>query len=198
MILGDYVTTEDGTGIVHIAPTFGADDDRVAKVAGIAPLQLIDKEGSKQPMVDKRGRLFRMEDIDPEYLKNNVNTDLYGEFAGRFVKNAYDPTLTENDPTLDIDLSILLKRENKAFKVEKQEHNYPHCWRTDKPVLYYPLDSWFIKTTAVRDRMIELNKTINWKPCQHGRRPFREMVGEFGGLEPLSFPLLGNSPTDMG
>ena len=172
VILGDYVTTEDGTGIVHIAPTFGADDDRVAKVAGIAPLQLIDKEGSKQPMVDKRGRLFRMEDIDPEYLKNNVNTDLYGEFAGRFVKNAYDPTLTENDPTLDIDLSILLKRENKAFKVEKQEHNYPHCWRTDKPVLYYPLDSWFIKTTAVRDRMIELNKTINWKPASTGEGRF--------------------------
>ena len=157
---------------MHIAPTFGADDDRVAKVAGIAPLQLIDKEGSKQPMVDKRGRLFRMEDIDPEYLKNNVNTDLYGEFAGRFVKNAYDPTLTENDPTLDIDLSILLKRENKAFKVEKQEHNYPHCWRTDKPVLYYPLDSWFIKTTAVRDRMIELNKTINWKPASTGEGRF--------------------------
>ena len=172
VILGDYVTTEDGTGIVHIAPTFGADDNRVAKVAGIAPLQLIDKEGSKQPMVDKRGRLFRMEDIDPEYLKNNVNTDLYGEFAGRFVKNAYDPTLTENDPTLDIDLSILLKRENKAFKVEKQEHNYPHCWRTDKPVLYYPLDSWFIKTTAVRDRMIELNKTINWKPASTGEGRF--------------------------
>ena len=172
VILGDYVTTEDGTGIVHIAPTFGADDDRVAKVAGIAPLQLIDKEGSKQPMVDKRGRLFRMEDIDPEYLKNNVNTDLYGEFAGRFVKNAYDPNLTENDTTLDIDLSILLKRENKAFKVEKHEHNYPHCWRTDKPVLYYPLDSWFIKTTAVRDRMIELNKTINWKPASTGEGRF--------------------------
>ena len=172
VILGDYVTTEDGTGIVHIAPTFGADDDRVAKMAGIAPLQLIDKEGSKQPMVDKRGRLFRMEDIDPEYLKNNVNTDLYGEFAGRFVKNAYDPTLTENDTTLDIDLSILLKRENKAFKVEKHEHNYPHCWRTDKPVLYYPLDSWFIKTTAVRDRMIELNKTINWKPESTGTGRF--------------------------
>jgi len=172
VILGDYVTTEDGTGIVHIAPTFGADDDRVAKVAGIAPLQLIDKEGSKQPMVDKRGRLFRMEDIDPEYLKNNVNTDLYGEFAGRFVKNAYDPKLTENDTTLDIDLSILLKRENKAFKVEKHEHNYPHCWRTDKPVLYYPLDSWFIKTTAVRDRMIELNKTINWKPASTGEGRF--------------------------
>ena len=172
VILGDYVTTEDGTGIVHIAPTFGADDDRVAKVAGIAPLQLIDKEGSKQPMVDKRGRLFRVEDIDPEYLKNNVNTDLYEEFAGRFVKNAYDPSLTENDTTLDIDLSILLKRENKAFKVEKHEHNYPHCWRTDKPVLYYPLDSWFIKTTAVRDRMIELNKTINWKPASTGEGRF--------------------------
>ena len=172
VILGDYVTTEDGTGIVHIAPTFGADDDRVAKMAGIAPLQLIDKEGSKQPMVDKRGRLFRIEDIDPEYLKNHVNTDLYSEFAGRFVKNAYDPNLTENDTTLDIDLSILLKRENKAFKVEKHEHNYPHCWRTDKPVLYYPLDSWFIKTTAVRDRMIELNKTINWKPASTGEGRF--------------------------
>ena len=172
VILGDYVTTEDGTGIVHIAPTFGADDDRVAKMAGIAPLQLIDKEGCKQPMVDKRGRLFQIEDIDPEYLKNNVNTDLYCEFAGRFVKNAYDPNLTENDPTLDIDLSILLKRENKAFKVEKHEHNYPHCWRTDKPVLYYPLDSWFIKTTAVRDRMIELNKTINWKPASTGEGRF--------------------------
>ena len=172
VILGDYVTTEDGTGIVHIAPTFGADDDRVAKMAGIAPLQLIDKEGCKQPMVDKRGRLFQIEDIDSEYLKNNVNTDLYGEFAGRFVKNAYDPNLTENDPTLDIDLSILLKRENKAFKVEKHEHNYPHCWRTDKPVLYYPLDSWFIKTTAVRDRMIELNKTINWKPASTGEGRF--------------------------
>ena len=119
-------------------------------------------------MVDKRGRLFLPSEIDPDFLKNNVNIDLYGEFAGRFVKNAYDPELTDNDPTLDIDLSILLKRENKAFKVEKHEHNYPHCWRTDKPVLYYPLDSWFIKTTAVRDRMIELNKTINWKPASTG------------------------------
>lgn len=172
VILGDYVSTEDGTGIVHIAPTFGADDDRVAKVAGIAPLMLIDKEGKKQPMVDKRGRLFLPTEIDPEFLKNNVNIDLYGEFAGRFVKNAYDPELTDNDTTLDIDLSILLKRENKAFKVEKHEHNYPHCWRTDKPVLYYPLDSWFIKTTAVRDRMIELNKTINWKPASTGEGRF--------------------------
>ena len=172
VILGDYVSTEDGTGIVHIAPTFGADDDRVAKVAGIAPLMLIDKEGNKQPMVDKRGRLFLPSEIDPDFLKNNVNIDLYGEFAGRFVKNAYDPELTDNDPTLDIDLSILLKRENKAFKVEKHEHNYPHCWRTDKPVLYYPLDSWFIKTTAVRNRMIELNKRINWKPASTGEGRF--------------------------
>lgn len=172
VILGDYVSTEDGTGIVHIAPTFGADDDRVAKMAGIAPMLLVDKEGNKQPMVDKRGRLFLPEDIDPEFLKNNVDMELYGEFAGRFVKNAYDPNLTENDTTLDIDLSILLKRENKTFKVEKHEHNYPHCWRTDKPVLYYPLDSWFIKTTAVRDRMIELNKTINWKPASTGEGRF--------------------------
>ena len=172
VILGDYVSTEDGTGIVHIAPTFGADDDRVAKVAGIAPLMLIDKEGNKQPMVDKQGRLFLPSEIDADFLKNNVDIELYAEFAGRFVKNAYDPELSDDDPTLDIDLSILLKRENKAFKVEKHEHNYPHCWRTDKPVLYYPLDSWFIKTTAVRDRMIELNKTINWKPASTGEGRF--------------------------
>ncbi|WP_065218980.1 MULTISPECIES: isoleucine--tRNA ligase [Butyricimonas] len=172
VILGDYVSTEDGTGIVHIAPTFGADDDRVAKVAGIAPLMLIDKEGNKQPMVDKQGRLFLPSEIDADFLKNNVDIELYAEFAGRFVKNAYDPELSDDAPTLDIDLSILLKRENKAFKVEKHEHNYPHCWRTDKPVLYYPLDSWFIKTTAVRDRMIELNKTINWKPASTGEGRF--------------------------
>ena len=172
VILGDYVSTEDGTGIVHIAPTFGADDDRVAKQAGIAPMLLVDKDGNKQPMVDKRGRLFVLEEIDPEFVKNHVNTELYSEYAGRFVKNAYDPQLTEEDTTLDIDLSVMLKKENKAFKVEKQEHNYPHCWRTDKPVLYYPLDSWFIKTTAVRERMIELNKTINWKPASTGEGRF--------------------------
>lgn len=172
VILGDYVSTEDGTGIVHIAPTFGADDDRVAKAAGIAPMLLLDKDGNKQPMVDKRGRLFILDDIDPEFVKNNVNVELYSEYAGRFVKNAYDPQLTEEDVTLDIDLSVMLKKENKAFKVEKHEHNYPHCWRTDKPVLYYPLDSWFIKTTAVRDRMIELNKTINWKPASTGEGRF--------------------------
>ena len=123
-------------------------------------------------MVDKRGRLFVLEEIDPEFVKSHVNTELYSEYAGRFVKNAYDPQLTEEDATLDIDLSVMLKKENKAFKVEKHEHNYPHCWRTDKPVLYYPLDSWFIKTTAVRERMIELNKTINWKPASTGEGRF--------------------------
>ena len=172
VITGDYVTTEDGTGIVHIAPTFGADDDRVAKTAGIAPMLLVDKDGNKQPMVDKRGRLFVIGEIDPQFVENNVNTELYGEYAGRFVKNAYDPSLTENDATLDIDIAVMLKKENKAFKVEKHEHSYPHCWRTDKPVLYYPLDSWFIKTTAVRERMIELNKTINWKPASTGEGRF--------------------------
>lgn len=172
VIKGDYVTTEDGTGIVHIAPTFGADDDRVGKQAGIAPMLLIDKDGNKQPMVDKRGRFFVLDEIDDDFLANHVDTELYGEYAGRFVKNAYDPDLTEDDTTLDIDISVQLKKENKAFKVEKHEHNYPHCWRTDKPVLYYPLDSWFIKTTAVKDRMLELNRTINWKPASTGEGRF--------------------------
>ncbi|MCR9011340.1 isoleucine--tRNA ligase [Gabonibacter chumensis] len=172
VILGDYVTTEDGTGIVHIAPTFGADDDRVAKISGISPMLLIDKEGNRQPMVDKQGKLFLLDEIDPDFIKNNIDVTSYSNYAGRFVKNAYDPNLSEDDTTLDIDLSVMLKRENKAFKVEKQEHNYPHCWRTDKPVLYYPLDSWFIKTTAVKERMIELNKTINWKPASTGEGRF--------------------------
>jgi isoleucyl-tRNA synthetase len=172
VILGDYVTTEDGTGIVHIAPTFGADDDRVAKAAGIAPLILIDKEGKRQPMVDKSGKFFKIEDLDADFVAKFVNKEAYSEYAGRFVKNAYDESLSEDDATLDVDLSVMLKKENKAFKVEKHVHNYPHCWRTDKPVLYYPLDSWFIKTTAVRDRMIELNKTINWKPASTGTGRF--------------------------
>jgi len=172
VIAGDFVTTDDGTGIVHIAPTFGADDNRVAKQANIAPAMFIDKDGNKQPLVDKEGKFFNIDDIDPEFLKTNVNVDLYKDYAGRFVKNAYDPKLTDKDETLDIYISIVLKRENKAFKVEKHMHNYPHCWRTDKPVLYYPLDSWFIKTTAVKDRMIELNKTINWKPASTGEGRF--------------------------
>ncbi|HZK93278.1 MAG TPA: isoleucine--tRNA ligase [Prolixibacteraceae bacterium] len=172
VIAGDFVTTEDGTGIVHIAPTFGADDDRVAKQTGIVPLMLLDKEGKQQPMVDRQGRFFRLEDLSEDFVTENIDVQLYSEYAGRFVKNDYDETLTENDSTLDIDLSVMLKRENRVFKVEKHVHSYPHCWRTDKPVLYYPLDSWFIKTTAVRDQLIGLNKTINWKPQSTGTGRF--------------------------
>lgn len=172
VIGGDYVTTEDGTGIVHIAPTFGADDDRVAKQAGIVPLFVVDKVGKNQPMVDRQGKFFKIEDLDETFVKNYVNQEAYKEYAGRFVKNAYDNKLTEKDPTLDVDLSVLLKQQGKAFKIEKHVHNYPHCWRTDKPILYYPLDSWFIKTTAIKDRLIELNKTINWKPEATGSGRF--------------------------
>jgi isoleucyl-tRNA synthetase len=172
IIVGDFVTTEDGTGIVHIAPTFGADDDRVAKKAGIAPLILIDKDGKINPMVDRSGKFFDISELDEAFVKEFVNVEAYSEFAGRFVKNAYDPELTEKDATLDVDISVKLKKEDKAFKVEKHMHNYPHCWRTDKPVLYYPLDSWFIKTTAVKERMLELNKTINWKPESTGTGRF--------------------------
>ena len=172
VIGGDYVTTEDGTGIVHIAPTFGADDDRVAKQAGIVPLFVVDKAGKNQPMVDRQGKFFKIEDLDETFVKNYVNQEAYKEYAGRFVKNAYDNKLTEKDPTLDVDLSVLLKQQGKAFKIEKHVHNYPHCWRTDKPILYYPLDSWFIKTTAIKDRLIELNKTINWKPEATGSGRF--------------------------
>jgi isoleucyl-tRNA synthetase len=172
VIAGDFVTTEDGTGIVHIAPTFGADDDRVAKQSGIAPLIVDDLEGKRQPMVDRNGRLFLVENMSPEFVAQYVNVEAYSEFAGRFVKNAYDDTLTEDDATLDIDICVMLKKENKAFKVEKHVHNYPHCWRTDKPILYYPLDSWFIRTTAVKDKMIELNNTINWKPASTGTGRF--------------------------
>ncbi len=172
VIPGDYVSVADGTGIVHIAPTFGADDDRVAKQAGIAPMLLIDKAGKQQPMVDKQGKMFLLEDLDPEYVKNFVNVEKYAEWQGRFVKNAYDEKLTEEDATIDVDIAVGLKLENKAFKIEKHTHNYPHCWRTDKPVLYYPLDSWFIRTTAVKDRLIELNKTIYWKPESTGTGRF--------------------------
>ena len=172
IIGGDYVTTEDGTGIVHIAPTFGADDKRVAAQAGIPPLQMIDKDGKAQPMVDRTGKFFRIEDLDPEFVKNQMDAEAYRPYAGQFVKNAYDPTKTEKDKSLDVDIVVMLKEEGKLFKSEKHTHNYPHCWRTDKPVLYYPLDSWFIKTTALKDRMIELNKTINWKPEATGSGRF--------------------------
>ena len=169
---GDFVTTDDGTGIVHIAPTFGADDARVAKENGVPALLLLDKDGNQRPMVDLTGKYFRLEDIDPEYLKTNVNVDLYKEYAGRYVKNEYDDTLPADANTLDIDLSVMLKLANQAFKIERQVHNYPHCWRTDKPVLYYPLDSWFIRTTASRERLMELNETINWKPQSTGTGRF--------------------------
>ncbi len=172
IILGDYVTTEDGTGIVHIAPTFGADDARVAKKAGIGDLLLFDRDGKQLPMVDKQGRFAPVEDLDPEWVKNNVDVEEYSKYAGKFVKNAYDPTKGEKDMSLDVELAIMLKEQGKLFKSEKHTHSYPHCWRTDKPVLYYPLDSWFIRTTALKDRMIELNKTINWKPEATGSGRF--------------------------
>ena len=172
VIPGDYVTTEDGTGIVHIAPTFGEDDDRVAKEAGIVPLFLIDKSGEKRPMVDLQGRFYELDKLSEDFIEKYVNVEKYSVYAGRFVKNDYNPELKNSDTTLDIDLAVELKKENKAFRIEKHVHSYPHCWRTDKPVLYYPLDSWYIKTTAFKDRMIELNKTITWKPKATGEGRF--------------------------
>jgi isoleucyl-tRNA synthetase len=172
IIAGDFVTTEDGTGIVHIAPTFGADDLRVAKQAGIAALVLTDVAGQTVPLVDKKGRFIPIENIDKDFAQKNLNFDEYRDFESRYVKNEYDETLTEKDITVDIDIAVNLKQNGKAFKIEKHEHNYPHCWRTDKPILYYPLDSWFIRTTAVKDRMIELNETINWKPASTGEGRF--------------------------
>ena len=172
VINGDFVTTEDGTGIVHIAPTFGADDDRVAKVAGVPPLMMIDKDGYRRPMVDMTGKFYLLEDLDPEFVQTCMNAADYDPFQGKFVKNAYDPEKTDKDETLDIEICMMLKVQNRVFRIEKHVHNYPHCWRTDKPVLYYPLDSWFIRTTACRDRMIELNNTINWKPQSTGTGRF--------------------------
>ncbi|HCO67469.1 MAG TPA: isoleucine--tRNA ligase, partial [Dysgonomonas sp.] len=172
VITGDFVTTEDGTGIVHIAPTFGADDDKAAKANGVPPLMLVDKDGNRRPMVDLTGKFFKTEDLDPDYVKKYVNIDLYKEYAGRFVKNEYDSSLTAEDSTLDIDLAVMLKQQGKAFRIERHVHNYPHCWRTDKPVLYYPLDSWFIRTTACKEQLVALNKTINWKPESTGSGRF--------------------------
>ncbi len=172
VIPGDYVTTEDGTGIVHIAPTFGADDAKVAKAAGIPPLQLVDKYGNLRPSVDLTGKFYLLSDLDPDYVKTHINVGEYKKYEGRFVKNAYDPKLTDKDETLDISICMDMKANNQAFKIEKHVHNYPHCWRTDKPVLYYPLDSWFICSTKARNRMIELNKTIKWKPESTGSGRF--------------------------
>lgn len=171
-ITGNYVTTDDGTGIVHIAPTFGVDDAFVAKKAGVPALTFTTKNGEMRPMVDMTGKFFLLDDLDADFVKRQINVDLYKEFAGRFVKNAYDPNLTDKEETLDIALCLMLKQQGLAFRIEKHLHNYPHCWRTDKPVIYYPLDSWFVKTTAVKDEMIALNATINWKPESTGSGRF--------------------------
>ena len=172
VIPGDYVTTEDGTGIVHIAATFGADDNRVSKANGVPGVMLKDKDGNMRPMVDLTGKFFKLEDLDPDFVKEHMNAADYDPWQGKFVKNAYDPEKTDKDETLDVELCMMLKQQNRVFKIEKHVHNYPHCWRTDKPVLYYPLDSWFIRTTACRERMMELNTTINWKPQSTGTGRF--------------------------
>jgi len=182
VISGDYVTTEEGTGIVHIAPTFGADDAFVARQAGIPSLFLINKRGETRPMVDLTGKFYLLDELDPTFVQTCINVDLYKEYQGRWVKNAYDPRFTvdgkydekaaQTADSLDLDLCMMLKAANQAFKIEKHVHNYPHCWRTDKPILYYPLDSWFIRSTACKERMIELNKTINWKPESTGSGRF--------------------------
>ncbi len=172
VIPGDYVTTEDGAGIVHIAPNFGADDAFVAKKAGICPIVLIDKKGAERPVVDLQGKYFLVEDLDADFVKKYVDVEKWGRYAGRYVKNAYDDQLTDKDETLDISICMDLKADGKVFKIEKHVHNYPHCWRTDKPVLYYPLDSWFIKSSSMKERMSELNKTINWQPESTGSGRF--------------------------
>ena len=172
VIPGDYVTTEDGTGIVHIAGTFGADDLRVSKQAGVPPLHMIDKDGNIRPMVDMTGRFYLIDELDPEFVKNMVDVEAYGPWQGKYVKNAFDPSADENTETLDVQICMWLKQRNSVFKIEKHTHSYPHCWRTDKPVLYYPLDSWFIRTTAVREKLMELNDTIKWKPASTGSGRF--------------------------
>ena len=175
VISGDYVTTEDGTGIVHIAPTFGADDKRVAAAAGIPGIMPVDKDGNPQAQVDRQGRFYRLEDLDPDYVARFVDPS-YAEFAGRFVKNAFDDSLPADAPTLDMDLCLMMKADGRLFKMQKHVHSYPHSWRTDMPVLYYPLDSWFIKATAVKDEMVALNKTIAWKPESTGTGRFGQWL----------------------
>ena len=186
VIPGDYVTTEDGTGIVHIAPTFGADDKKVADAAGVPGLYMQTKNNGPRPMVDFTGKYWRVEDLDEEWYKANVNDELYRKYAGRWVKNAYDPQFTidgKYDETaaskaesLDLHLCLEMKADGRLLRTEKHVHSYPHCWRTDKPVLYYPLDSWFIKSTKAREEMIALNKTINWQPESTGTGRFGQWL----------------------
>ena len=175
VISGDYVTTEDGTGIVHIAPTFGADDKKVAANYGVPGIMVIDKDGKKQAQVDHEGRFCRIEDLDPDYVNKYVDPT-YQEFSGRYVKNSFDDSIPADAPTLDVDLCMMMKQDGRCFKIQKHTHSYPHSWRTDKPVLYYPLDAWFIKTTAVKDQMVALNKTINWKPESTGTGRFGQWL----------------------
>ena len=176
VIPGDYVTTEDGTGIVHIAPTFGADDKKVGDAAGVPGLYMQTKNYGPRPMVDFTGKYWKIEDLDEGWVAANVNTELYGKYAGRFVKNAYDPNLTEKDETLDLHLCMEMKADGHLLRTEKHVHSYPHCWRTDKPVIYYPLDSWFIQSTKARDKMIALNQTINWQPESTGTGRFGQWL----------------------
>ena len=182
VILGDYVTTEDGTGIVHIAPTFGADDARVAKAAHIPSLFMITKGGETRPMVDLRGKYYVLDECDATFIDKCVDREAYSRHEGDYVKNAYAPEFNKDGKydekaaakaeDLNIVICLEMKQAGEAFKIEKHVHNYPHCWRTDKPILYYPLDSWFIRSTAVKERMIELNKTIRWKPESTGTGRF--------------------------
>ncbi len=176
VIPGDYVTTEDGTGIVHIAPTFGADDKKVADAAGVPGLYFQTKANGPRPMVDFTGKYWKIDDLDEAWVKEHLDVELYGHYAGRFVKNAYDPTLTDKDESLDLHLCLEMKQDGRLFKTEKHVHSYPHCWRTDKPVLYYPLDSWFIRSTMARDEMIALNQTINWQPESTGTGRFGQWL----------------------
>ena len=176
VIPGDYVTTEDGTGIVHIAPTFGADDKKVADAAGVPGLYMLTKNNGPRPMVDFTGKYWKVEDLDEAWYAANVNDELYSRYAGRFVKNAYDPNLTDKDESLDLHLCLEMKADGRLLKTEKHVHSYPHCWRTDKPVLYYPLDSWFIQSTKAREQMISLNQTINWQPESTGTGRFGQWL----------------------
>lgn len=190
VILGDYVTTEDGTGIVHIAPTFGADDAKVAKDAKIPALYLISKKGETRPMVDLQGKYYVLDELDNNFISNCVDKEAYSHHAGDYVKNAYDPRFnpngvwdrvaTEKNDDLNVIICMEMKQDGQAFKIQKMVHNYPHCWRTDKPILYYPLDSWFIRDTAKKQEMVALNKTIHWQPESTG-------TGRFGNwLENLN------------